>query len=277
MSGQGVGYEIIFQMTEHGHKKGNCPLQSAFPKYGALLCWSCWCNATACAHIISCVDLYLPYMFLNIKSNSSCYDRSKVTRVFRKKNDEDNCFIREENVYQQIGYRKNRGPLVMWFRARLDTSHKTDSFALQKYMRWIARRSNGESARHYFQPGFTYSLLFVKRPLRHSMARCHVRWNRYRGDWKSYLQLHEASGDNASPAVHAGREDAVNSKGWQMRQHWQGFMECWKTPHQTVSTRTKSSCRMKRWKIASCSQRWEIQKLCKKDSLPEEGKKQNKT
>lgn len=69
---------------------------------------------------------------------------------FPKKNDEDNCFIHEENVYQQIGYRKNRGALLMWFRARLGTSHKMDSFALQKYMGWIARRLNGESARHYF-------------------------------------------------------------------------------------------------------------------------------
>lgn len=191
---------------------------------------------------------------------------------FRKKNDEDNCLIYEENVYQQIGYRKNRRPLLMWFRARLDTSHKMDSFALQKYMGWIARRSNGKSARHYFQPCFTYSLLFVKRPLRRSMARCHACWNHYGGDWKSYLQLHEASGDKVSPAVHIGKEDGVNPKGWQMRQHWQGFMECWKTPHQTVSTRTKSSCRMKRWKIAGYSQRWEMQKFCKKDSLPEENK-----
>lgn len=180
--------------------------------------------------------------------------------------DEDNCFICEENVYQQIGYRKNRGTLLMWFKARLGTSHKMDSFALQKYMGWIARRFNGESARHYFQPGFTYSLLFVKRPLRHSLARCHACWRRCRGDWKSSLQLHQASRDKGSPAVHVRREDAVNPKGWQMRQYWQEFTECWKTPIQTASTRTKSSCRMKRWKIKCCSQRWNIQKFCKKNS-----------
>lgn len=58
-----------------------------------------------------------------------------------------------------------------------------------------------------------------------------------------------------------------------MRQHWQGFMECWKTPHQTASTRTKSSCWMKRWNKIGCSQRWEIQKFCKKNSLPEKKKK----
>lgn len=124
---------------------------------------------------------------------------------FPKKNDEDNCFLPEENVYQQIGYRKNRGALLMWFRARLGTSHKTDSFALQKYMGWIARRFNGESARHYFQPCFTYSLLFVKRPLRHSMARCHARWSRCRGDWKSSFQLQEASGDKARQRRKRGR------------------------------------------------------------------------
>lgn len=192
---------------------------------------------------------------------------------FPQKNDEDNCFIREENVYQQIGNRKNRGALLMWFRVRLGTSHKMDSFALQKYMGWIARRFNGKSARHYFQPCFTYSLLFVKRPLRHSMARCQVCWRCCRGDRKSFLQLCEASGDKGSPAVHVGREDAVNPKGWQMRQHWQGFIECWKAPHQTASTWTKSSCRMKRWKIVGCSQRWKIQNFCKKNSLPEKKKK----
>lgn len=148
----------------------------------------------------------------------------------------------------------------MRLRARLGTSHKMDSFALQKYMGWIARRFNGKSARHYFQPCFTYSLLFVKRPLRHSMARCHTCWSRCWGDWKSSLQLHKASGDKGSPAIHVGREEAVNPKGWQMRQHWQGFMECWKTPYQSTSTRTKSSCWMKRWKITGCSQKWEIQK-----------------
>lgn len=191
MSWQGIHYEIIFQATEGWQKKKNS-LFILLSQIQPILLLLIWVTHAACAHSLHftltwCTQVSEYLIEFSATVFSDVHSTPLVICQFQplwpvqgdpgfpKKNDEDNCFIPEENVYQQIGYRKNRGALLMWFRARLGTSHKMDSFALQKYMGWIARRFNGESARHYFQPCFTYSLLFVKRPLRHSMARCHMR------------------------------------------------------------------------------------------------------